>query len=77
LPVTSLKRETFAKNTQTAFQNKLSEVLYEDCIFSPKKLNFVQNSKAIIDKLEFNEKCLLKEVPGRRFSFLNDDLDWK
>jgi len=62
LPVASLKRETFAKNTQTAFQNKLSEVLYEDCIFSPKKLNFIQNSKAIIDKLEFKENCLLKEI---------------
>jgi len=50
------------KNTQTAFQNKLSEVLYEDCIFQPKKLNFIEPSKAMIDKLAENEANLLHEV---------------
>ncbi|RZK02277.1 MAG: hypothetical protein EOO43_23465 [Flavobacterium sp.] len=58
----SLKRETFVRNTQTTFQNKLSEVLYEDCIFTPKKLNFVENSKAVIDRLGESEANLVHEV---------------
>jgi len=62
LPLASLKRETFVKSTQTAFQNKLSEVLYEDCLFQAKKLNFIESSKAVIDKLGESEIGLLNEM---------------
>jgi len=58
----NLKRETISQNTRSVFQNKLSEVLYEDTVPQTKKFNLVDENKALIDKLQEKESQLLNEV---------------
>ena len=58
----NLKRETISQNTRSVFQNKLSEVLYEDTVPPTKKFNLVDENKALIDKLQEKESQLLNEV---------------
>lgn len=62
LPLTKLKRETIIRSTQTMFQNKLSEVLYEDSLSSQKNFNFCDENKSLIDGLQKFEDRLFQEV---------------
>lgn len=62
LPLTKLKRETIIRSTQTMFQNKLSEVLYEDSLSSQKNFNFCDENKDLIDGLQKFEDRLFQEV---------------
>jgi hypothetical protein len=56
--VAKLKRETIICNTNTLFQNKLSEVLYEDSpMMMSKGLCFTDENKALINLLkDHNQK---------------------
>jgi len=60
LPLTKLKRETVNCNTETLFQTKLSEVLYEDNDLSPKKSSFFDNQ--FLTQLNNLEKSLFSEM---------------
>lgn len=62
LPLTKLKRETIIRSTQTMFQNKLSEVLYEDSLSSQKNFNFCDENKSLIDGLQKFEDRLFQEA---------------
>lgn len=62
LPLTTLKRETIIRSTHTMFQNKLSEVLYEDSLSSQKNFNFCDENKGLIDGLQKLEDRLFQEV---------------
>ena len=62
LPLANLKRETILCSAQTIFQNKLSEVLYEDSGMVVKKLAFPSLSEELINELQNLEDKILKEV---------------
>lgn len=62
LPLANLKRETILCSAQTIFQNKLSEVLYEDSGMVVKKLAFPSLSEDLINELKNLEDKILKEV---------------
>lgn len=61
LPLANLKRETILCSAQTIFQNKLSEVLYEDSGMVVKKLAFPSLSEELINELQNLEDKILKE----------------
>ncbi len=65
LPLINLKRETWVQDTRSLFQNKLSEVLYEETVASKRKFNFLDENKALIDTLQEMQDKLSQEV----FSF--------
>jgi len=50
------------QSTRSVFQNKLSEVLYEDAASLPKKFNLIDSNSALIDMLQDKESELLQEV---------------
>lgn len=62
LPMINLKRETITCATQTLFQSKLSEVLYEDSNINSKKTNYLNTSSWLIDELKRHEKKFFQEV---------------
>ena len=62
LPLLKLKRETVNCNTQTLFQTKLSEVLYEDSEVTPNKKSFYDFNSQFLNQLEDIEKKLFSEV---------------
>lgn len=62
LPLAALKRETVVRNTQTLFQTKLSEVLYEDTSCLNQNITFPDCYKATIDQLKYAEKELLQQM---------------
>ena len=62
LPMTNLKRETIMCVTQTLFQAKLSEVLYEDSSSIGKKTAFFDSNQNLIDGLQFQQKKIQQEV---------------
>lgn len=62
LPIANLKRETIICTTHSLFQNKLSEVLYEDSGMVSKGLSFADETKSVIDALNEQEKRIFQEV---------------
>lgn len=50
------------QSTQTIFQTKLSEVLYEDSCSSSKQFKMGDNNKELIDELQKHEAELFQEV---------------
>lgn len=64
LPIANLKRETIICTTHTLFQNKLSEVLYEDSGMVSKSLKFFDDIKSVIDVLQDHNKKIFQEVPS-------------
>lgn len=58
----NLKRETIFCNTQTLFQTKLSEVLYEDSGLVAKKKSFFDANRTFIDGLKCYDKQIFQEV---------------
>ena len=58
----TLKRETIIASTQTIFQTKLSEVLYEDSTCVSKGRPLIDEYKDVIDGLKENEKEILLQV---------------
>jgi hypothetical protein len=62
IPIASLKRETIVCNTQTQFQNKLSEVLYEDSGLVSKGYKFTDENKSVIDTLQENHQKNFQDV---------------
>jgi len=62
LPLANLKRETILCSAQTIFQNKLSEVLYEDSGMVVMKSNFPSESEDFINELYNFEEKILKEA---------------
>jgi len=80
LPLANLKRETILCSAQTIFQNKLSEVLYEDSGMVVKKLAFPSLSEELINELKNLEDKIFKEntlgnkenlIKARWYSFEN------
>jgi len=63
IPIPKLKRENVICNTKSMFQNKLSEVLYEDqdCRFG-NGLFGVDSVKQTIDSLKENESTFVEEI---------------
>jgi len=70
LPMATLKRETIIASTQTIFQTKLSEVLYEDSTCVSKGRPLIDEFKDVIDGLKENEK----EILLQSFSCNKDEL---
>lgn len=62
LPMANLKRETLTCTTQTLFQAKLSEVLYEDTGMISKNRTFFNPNRSLIDGLSNIEKKLFEEM---------------
>jgi hypothetical protein len=62
LPLLKLKRETVNCNTQTLFQTKLSEVLYEDSEVTSNKKSFYDFNSQFLNQLEDIEKKLFSEM---------------
>lgn len=64
VPIPKLKRETIICTTQTLFQTKLSEVLYEDTgmLSNGLSLSLSDPYKMIIDSLKDHEKRFIDEV---------------
>jgi len=58
----TLKRETIISSTQTIFQTKLSEVLYEDSTCVSKGRPLIDEFKDVIDGLKENENEILHQV---------------
>jgi len=58
----NLKRETLTCTTQTLFQAKLSEVLYEDTGMISKNRTFFNPNRSLIDGLQQIEKKVFEEV---------------
>lgn len=68
----TLKRETIISSTQTIFQTKLSEVLYEDSTCVSKGRPLIDEFKDVIDGLRQSENDILHQVksPNLRSSHL-------
>jgi hypothetical protein len=62
LPVANLKRETLTCTTQTIFQAKLAEVLYEETGMISKNRTFFNPNRSLIDGLQQIEKKLFEEM---------------
>jgi hypothetical protein len=62
LPCLNLKKETIRCNTQSLFQNKLSEVLYEDTTSLGIAFKMFDESKEVIDIFKDYEKQFIEEV---------------
>jgi len=62
LPMANLKRETLTCTTQTLFQAKLSEVLYEDTGMISKNRTFFNPNRSLIDGLQQIEKKVFEEM---------------
>jgi hypothetical protein len=62
IPLPKLKRETIICNTQTLFQNKLSEVLFEDGMHMGNGFTFEDFNKKIMEQLLEREEEIIAQM---------------
>ena len=71
LPMSTLKRENVMCTASTPFQEKLSDVLYEEPSGSGIGRSFGDQYKAIIDDLKYMENELIQQVKWQYLSVYN------